>query len=177
MRDFALVLRALHFAADKHRDQRRKDVHASPYVNHPIHVAQILSEVGVEDPEILAAAILHDTVEDTETSLGELATEFGDRVSRIVAEVTDDKSFPKQERKRLQIEHAPELSDEASLVKVADKISNVTDVISNPPPDWNDERRKEYVEWARAVVGKCRVVNQELTDRFLLIAAKEKADV
>jgi guanosine-3',5'-bis(diphosphate) 3'-pyrophosphohydrolase len=94
-----------------------------------------------------------------------------------VAEVTDDKSLPKQERKRLQIEHAPELSEEAALVKVADKISNVTDVISNPPPDWDDERRKEYVEWARAVVGKCRVVNQRLTDRFFLIAVKETSDV
>jgi guanosine-3',5'-bis(diphosphate) 3'-pyrophosphohydrolase len=177
MTDTSILLKALHFAADKHRDHRRKDVHASPYINHPIHVAQILSEVGVEDPEILAAAILHDTVEDTETSLGELASEFGDRVSRIVAEVTDDKSLPKQERKRLQIEHAPELSDEAALVKVADKISNVTDVINNPPPDWDDERRKEYVQWARAVVGKCRVVNKELTDRFLLIASKENADV
>ena len=172
MKGFELVLRALHFAADKHRDHRRKDIHASPYINHPIHVAQILSEVGVEDPEILAAATLHDTVEDTETSLGELAKEFGDRVSRIVAEVTDDKSLPKQERKRLQIEHAPELSGEAAQVKVADKISNVTDVISNPPPDWDDERRKEYVEWARAVVEKCPVVNQVLTDRFRQVAGQ-----
>ena len=177
MGNYALVLRALHFAADKHRDHRRKDVHASPYINHPIHVAQILSEEGVDDQEILAAAILHDTVEDTETSLGELASEFGDRVSRIVAEVTDDKSLPKQERKRLQIEHAPELSGEAALVKVADKISNVTDVIKNPPPDWDDERRKEYVEWARTVVGKCRVVNQELTDRFSQTMAAENAGI
>lgn len=177
MENIAFVLRALHFAADKHRDHRRKDVHTSPYINHPIHVAQILSEEGVEDPEVLAAAILHDTVEDTETSLGELVSGFGDRVSRIVAEVTDDKSLPKQERKRLQIEHAPDLSNEAALVKVADKISNVADVVSNPPPDWDEDRRKEYVEWARAVVEKCPIVSQRLAERFWLVADVENAVV
>ena len=164
-----ILLKALHFAADKHRDHRRKDVHASPYINHPIHVAQILSEVGIEDPETLAAAVLHDTVEDTETTLGELAKEFGDRVSRIVAEVTDDKTLSKDDRKRLQIEHAPELSEEAALVKVADKISNVSDVIDNPPDGWNDKRRKEYVEWARAVVEACPVVNDSLLENFLQV--------
>jgi (p)ppGpp synthase/HD superfamily hydrolase len=177
MGDYALVLRALHFAADKHRDHRRKDIHASPYINHPIYVAQILSEVGIENPDILAAAILHDTVEDTETSLGELALEFGERTARIVAEVTDNKSLPKEKRKCLQIEHAPELSDEAALVKVADKISNVKDVISNPPDGWDEERRKQYVEWASSVVGKCQVKNQALTDRFWQTVAAEDPGV
>ncbi len=164
--DTSILLKALHFAADRHRDHRRKDVHASPYINHPIHVAQILAEVGIQDPETLAAAVLHDTVEDTETSLGELAVEFGDRVARIVSEVTDDKTLSKDERKRLQIEHAPDLSEEAALVKVADKISNVTDVLENPPDGWDDKRRKDYVEWARAVVDKCPVVKRSLTERF-----------
>lgn len=177
MENFALVLRALHFAADKHRDHRRKDIHASPYINHPIYVAQILSEVGIEDPEVLAGAILHDTVEDTETSLGELALEFGDRVARIVAEVTDDKTLPREERKRLQIEHAPELSDEAALVKVADKISNVEDVLENPPDGWDEARRKQYVEWASAVVDNCPVKNQALTDRFWQTVGAQDAGV
>jgi len=178
MSDVSILLKALHFAADKHRDQRRKDVNTSPYINHPIGVAQILSEVGgVDDPEILAAAILHDTVEDTETSLAELSREFGDRVARIVSEVTDDKSLSKADRKKRQIEHAPELSEEGALVKVADKISNVTDVSNNPPSGWDINRRMEYLDWAERVVGKCPVVNTPLLAKFELMLASGRSAV
>ncbi len=167
MNDISILLKAIHFAAGKHRDQRRKDVNSSPYINHPIHVAQILSEVGgIDDPEILAAAVLHDTVEDTETTPSELEQEFGERVARIVGEVTDDKSLPKNERKRLQIEHAAELSEEAALVKIADKISNVSDVIDNPPPDWGCIRRTEYLNWSEEVVTNSPRVNDRLIEYF-----------
>jgi guanosine-3',5'-bis(diphosphate) 3'-pyrophosphohydrolase len=177
MNDVSILLKAIHFAADKHRDQRRKDVNASPYINHPIHVAQILSEVGVDDPEILAAAVLHDTVEDTETSLAELVREFGDRVARIVSEVTDDKSLSKADRKRLQIEHALELSEEGALVKIADKISNVADVSNNPPSDWDQSRRIEYLDWAERVVKNCPVVSMPLLEQFDLTLDLAKSAV
>lgn len=167
MNEVTVLLKALHFAADKHRDQRRKDVHAAPYINHPIQVAQILAETGgVVDTEILAAAILHDTVEDTETSLSELEQFFGERIARIVGEVTDDKTLSKTERQHLQIEHARHLSKEGALVKIADKISNVQDVANHPPEGWDDNRRREYLNWARQVVSNCPMVSDSLDRSF-----------
>jgi guanosine-3',5'-bis(diphosphate) 3'-pyrophosphohydrolase len=161
------LLKALHFAADKHRDQRRKDVHASPYINHPIQVAQILAETGgVEDIEVLMAAILHDTVEDTETTLSELEQVFGARVARIVGEVTDDTGLPKAERKRLQIEHAREISGEGALVKIADKTANIQDIATNPPAGWDAARRQQYLAWAEQVVASCPPVNGALEANF-----------
>jgi guanosine-3',5'-bis(diphosphate) 3'-pyrophosphohydrolase len=155
--DLALLLEALAFAAHKHRDQRRKDPEASPYINHPIALADVLvNEAGVTDVEVLAAALLHDTVEDTATTADEVAREFGPRVGRIVAEVTDDKRLPKAERKRAQIEHASSLSPEAKLVKLADKICNLRDVAERAPAGWSLERRREYFDWAKRVVDRLR---------------------
>jgi len=167
MGDKLLLLEAMHFAADKHRDQRRKDINASPYINHPIEVAQVLAKTGkVNDPDILAAAVLHDTVEDTETTLAELEVSFGARIARIVGEVTDDKTLSKEERKRLQIEHARGLSPEAVLVKLADKIANIRDIGINPPQGWDDKRRKEYLRWAAEVVNNCPKGNFALEALF-----------
>jgi guanosine-3',5'-bis(diphosphate) 3'-pyrophosphohydrolase len=154
------ILRALHFAAAKHRDQRRKDVEASPYINHPIEVAELLArQAGVTDPVTLQAAILHDTIEDTNTTGQELEDAFGPEVRRVVEEVTDDKSLDKSERKRLQIDHAPQLSNRARHVKIADKISNVRGVTLTPPAGWSLQRRKEYLDWTERVVAGCRGTN------------------
>ena len=125
----SIILAASAFAAHKHRDQRRKGADASPYINHPIAVANVLAnEGGITDDTVLAAALLHDTIEDTDTTVGELQAQFGPDVAAIVVEVTDDKSLPKQDRKRLQIEHAATLSNQAKLVKLADKTCNVRDM-------------------------------------------------
>ena len=159
----AALLKALHFAADKHRDQRRKDVEASPYINHPIEVAELLVRVGrVQDVVTLQAAILHDTLEDTKTTPDELDATFGTHVRRVVEEVTDDKRLPKLERKRLQIEHAPHLSSHAKHVKLADKISNVRAVTQTPPAKWPLARRQEYLDWTEQVVAGLRGCNAEL---------------
>ena len=161
------LLKALAFAARKHRDQRRKDPEASPYINHPIALADILwNEAGVEDPAVICAAVLHDTVEDTETTHEELAAAFGERIAGIVAEVTDDKALPKAERKRLQIEHAAQLSPAARLVKLADKICNLRDVAERPPPSWDLARRREYFDWAKRVVDNLRGINPPLERAF-----------
>src|ERR1043165_7116680 len=105
--ELALLLKALTFAARKHRDQRRKDARASPYINHPIALADVLvNEAGVTDVEVLCAALLHDTIEDTETTPGELEREFGRDIADIVAELTDNKMLRKRTRKRMQIAHA-----------------------------------------------------------------------
>ena len=162
-----LILKAAHFAAQKHTDQRRKDEDASPYINHPISVAKIISEIGnVEDPEVLAAALLHDTIEDTKTTPEELIDNFGERVCSLVQEVTDDKSLPKMERKQRQIEHAKEISEGAALIKLGDKISNVTDITNTPPIDWDSNRRLEYFEWAEKVINNCPKVNTSLEKYF-----------
>lgn len=172
-----LVLQAAHFAADKHRDQRRKGVRNTPYINHPLEVAERLARVAdIEDPGILAAAILHDTIEDTETSEAELRALFGAKIASLVSELSDDKGLSWQERKRLEIEHAAEISDIAKLIKLSDKTSNVADTVSNPPGEWTLSRRRDYLEFARLVAEGCRGVSKALDDEFarVLKAAKAK---
>jgi guanosine-3',5'-bis(diphosphate) 3'-pyrophosphohydrolase len=161
------LLKALTFAAHKHKDQRRKDPDASPYINHPISLANILCNEGhVTDTDVICGALLHDTIEDTETSEQELIDEFGLTISDIVMEVTDDKTLPGPERKRLQVEHAAHASDKAKLVKLADKIANLRDLASNPPEHWSLERRQRYFDWAKEVIDQVRGVHPVLEDIF-----------
>jgi (p)ppGpp synthase/HD superfamily hydrolase len=167
------LLQALQFAADKHRDQRRKGAESSPYINHLIEVAEILARVGgITDVVTLQAAILHDTLEDTQTTLEELEDAFGPEVRSIVEEVTDDKRLLKTERKRLQIEHAPYLSTRAKLVKLADKISNVRSIVQTPPAEWSLERKREYLDWSAQVVEGCRGCNLALERAYDEILAE-----
>ncbi|MBI3186752.1 MAG: bifunctional (p)ppGpp synthetase/guanosine-3',5'-bis(diphosphate) 3'-pyrophosphohydrolase [Gammaproteobacteria bacterium] len=167
MTDLKLIMQALSFAAHKHRDQRRKDVDASPYINHPISLASILiNEGGVTDVNVICAALLHDTIEDTDTTPEELEQAFGFAIKTIVMEVTDDKLLPKVDRKRLQIEHAAHVSPQAKLVKLADKTSNLRDVAVNPPENWSLQRRQEYFDWAKQVIDQLRGVHPQLEALF-----------
>ena len=160
-------VKAVAFAADKHRNQRRKDADASPYINHPIALANVLAnEGGVDDATVLCAAVLHDTIEDTETTADEIRALFGPKVAAVVLEVTDDKSLEKQVRKQRQVEHAPHISTEAKLVKLADKISNLRDILASPPADWSVERKQTYFEWAARVVAGLRGVHPGLESVF-----------
>ena len=169
-------VKALAFAADKHRGQKRKGVDASPYINHPIALADVLvNEGGVTDLTVLCAAILHDTVEDTQTTPQELAERFGEQVAGIVMEVTDDKSLDKAVRKRLQIEHAPHLSHEARLVKLADKICNLRDMLASPPAGWPTARKQEYFDWAAGVVAGMCGAHPGLEARFDAVLARRDA--
>lgn len=167
MRDAARLLAALHFSAERHRDQRRKGASRAPYINHPIEVASVLAGVGgVEDLDTLLAAILHDTIEDTATTGAELEARFGPVVRGLVEEVTDDKRLPKEERKRRQIAQAAHASAGAKQIKLADKICNVRDVANHPPAKWDLARRREYFEWAKAVVDRMRGAHPALERRF-----------
>ena len=167
MKDIPKILIAATFAADKHKQQRRKGSDADPYINHPLEVARILAEVGeVDDNDMIIAGLLHDTVEDTETTFEDIERKFGERIAGFVRELTDDKSLPKAERKRLQVEHAPHMTHEAKQIKLADKISNIRDVTSNPPADWSVERRREYIEWGERVVAGLRGSNPKLEKMF-----------
>ena len=174
MSAIAVILEAARFAAQKHRDQRRKGPEATPYINHPLDVAHTLASVAdVEDPLVLCAAILHDTIEDTTATEAELRQRFGDAVTDIVMECTDDKSLPKEVRKRLQVEHAGQKSPEAALVKISDKIHNLQDLLTSPPQSWPIERIREYFEWSRAVVDGLRGVNAPLEAVFDSLYARK----
>jgi len=170
-----LILKAVRFAAEKHIDQRRKDSKSSPYINHPIQVAETLWEVGdIRDLTLLVASILHDTVEDTGTKPEEIGAEFGEDVLALVLEVTDDKSLPKHVRKQLQVENAPHKTHNAKLLKLADKICNVNDILLSPPADWSLERMQEYLLWTEKVVAGLRGVNAQLENHYDALLAKGK---
>ena len=165
--DISLVTKAMEFAADKHRGQSRKDEKNTPYINHPISLAHLLSDVGeITDANVIAAALLHDTVEDTDATIDEIGDVFGNKIMNIVREVTDDKSLPSPERKRLQIENAAHISHEAKLVKLADKICNLQDMILRPPVKWTLERKCEYFDWSKEVIDRLRGTNSKLENLF-----------
>jgi (p)ppGpp synthase/HD superfamily hydrolase len=170
------LARAYHFAAARHVNQRRKGEAAEPYMNHLTEVAELVAQATCgSDPEVIIAAVLHDTVEDTEATLEELEVHFGQRVAGLVAEVTDDKSLPKQIRKDLQVEHASHASRGAQIIKLADKTSNLRALAFSPPTGWSDERRVEYVDWAGRVVDACRGADRGLAAEFDRAATSLKA--
>lgn len=157
---------AIDFAAKKHKDQRRKDAAKTPYINHPIEVMNLLAEAEITDIDTLCAAVLHDTVEDTATTPKEIEDLFGKNVATIVGECTDDKSLPKVQRKKLQIEHVKAASTAAKLVKMADKYSNLCDLQSNPPKSWGPDRVRGYAIWCHAVIVETKGVNEKLEKKL-----------
>jgi guanosine-3',5'-bis(diphosphate) 3'-pyrophosphohydrolase len=178
MSDTTILLHAAHFAARHHRRQKRKGSDGEPYINHPIAVADLIAGIGrVTDTVTLAAALLHDTVEDTDATIDDIGREFGAEIRGVVAELTDDKSLPSEERKRLQIVNAPNASRRAKIVKLADKSVNVADIARDPPPNWPVQRRREYVEWALLVVAGCRGANAALEKHFDAVAAMALAAI
>lgn len=168
MENLTDLMQALKFAADKHRDQRRKGAHKPPYINHLIEVTEQLARVGkISDPNILLAAALHDAVEDEVATVEEIEAKFGCRVREIVIELTDDKNLSKQERKQKQVEHALHLSLEAKQIKLSDKISNIREIGADPPADWDQQQKLDYVAWGEKVVNAgLRGVNADLEKLF-----------
>lgn len=174
MDGISLILKALAFAAGRHLTQFRKGADRAPYINHPIQVADLLANrAGEKDPVLISAAILHDVIEDTVDSIKEkeelisiINKEFGDEVLSLTLEVTDDKSLEKSERKRMQVVHAPSLSDRAKKLKIADKIMNLHDISTNPPEDWTLKRILEYHDWAEKVADGMRGVSPILEKIF-----------
>jgi len=174
MPDTSLILKALEFAAGRHRSQFRKGLDRTPYINHPIQVASLLAnEAGESDTALLVAAILHDVIEDTVDSVKErdelcsiISRMFGEEILQLTLEVTDDKTLDKSERKRLQVENASHKSVNAKKLKIADKIMNLRDIAENPPTEWTLERISAYFDWAENVVSGLRGVNKKLEDLF-----------
>jgi (p)ppGpp synthase/HD superfamily hydrolase len=162
-----IFARALDFAARKHAHQRRKGELAEPYINHLSDVARLLAAAtDGQDVTVVVAGLLHDTLEDTDTTFEELTKEFGQDVAALVSEVTDDKSLPRAERKRRQVERAPRASPRARMIKLADKTSNLHSLVTGPPKDWSAQRIREYIDWAGKVAAGCRGVNDYLEGEF-----------
>jgi guanosine-3',5'-bis(diphosphate) 3'-pyrophosphohydrolase len=167
MKSVQQVLDAAQYAAEKHAGQKRKGQAAEPYVNHLIEVAHLVSTVAPEqDTNLVISALLHDVIEDAGVSALELVERFGLDVADLVVELTDDKSLPKAERKRLQIEHAPNMSVRAQTIKLADKISNLRAILASPPADWDYERKRQYFEWGKRVVDALSQPNPVLKAEF-----------
>ena len=175
--EFDQLMDTIIFAANKHQDQVRKDADHSPYITHPLAVAKTIAKIGeVRDTLVYKAAILHDTIEDTNTTEEEIRQHFGEKVLQIVLEVTDDKSLEKLERKRRQVIHAPSLSYPARIVKLADKITNCLDILQSPPEGWTLQRRRDYIQWGADVIAQIRGTNPGLEAAFdqIITEAEEK---
>ncbi len=165
--ELGMIFKALRFSAEKHNDQRRRDSKSSPYINHPIQVAETLWNIGgVRDTAVLVAAILHDTIEDTDATPAEIRYEFGEEVLGLVLEVTDDKSLPKEVRKQMQVENSAKKSPKAKLIKLADKICNVYDLVHHPPANWSLSRKQEYLLWSEKVIKGLRGANKPLEAHY-----------
>jgi (p)ppGpp synthase/HD superfamily hydrolase len=166
-----MIAKAVDFAAQVHAGQRRKGEAAEPYFNHLAQVAHILASNGA-DSGLIAAGYLHDAIEDQGVSAEQIRLEFGHDVVDLVPQVTDDKTLPKSRRKELQIEHAPHMGRRAQMLKIADKISNLTGILESPPADWSVERRIEYANWAARVVDACRPGHPRMAKQFDVLRAR-----
>jgi guanosine-3',5'-bis(diphosphate) 3'-pyrophosphohydrolase len=171
--DLQRLVGALSFSATRHQDQRRKNARKTPYINHPIALLDVLvNEAGVNEKEALEGVLLHDTIEDTDTTEAELRERFGDATANVVVAMSDDKSLPKAERKRLQIVHAKDWSYPARLAEYADKICNMRDLTVEFPEGWTLERVREFFDWAKAVIDQIRGTHEKLDQLFDEVYAK-----
>lgn len=168
-----VIIDAVSFAAERHKNQIRKGLGKIPYINHPIQVAKLLSDFGEEEDELIISALLHDVIEDTtkdEKEIKELSNiilnKFGETVLLTVLEVSDNKLLPVEERKRLQVVHTPKLSDSAKKLKIADKICNILDIKNDPPVNWPKERKLKYLDWSKEVVSGAKGLNEKLDQYF-----------
>ncbi|KAI9294569.1 hypothetical protein K502DRAFT_316832 [Neoconidiobolus thromboides FSU 785] len=161
-----VIFKSLVFASEKHKKQKRLDKQGTPYINHPIGVANLLVESGITDEVIIQGAILHDTIEDTATTYKELVENFGQEVADVVMEVSDDGKLPKMERKRLQIENAKNLTVKAKHIRLADKLYNLTDICRCVPIGWTVARVQEYFVWAKNVIDGCSNTNAQIEDKL-----------
>ena len=173
MEKLGKIFKALEFAANRHKYQTRKGVGKIPYINHPVQVAKTLIDYGEDDTDFIVSALLHDVVEDTAQNesqvkdlSGKILKMFGENVLLTVLEVSDNKELPVDERKQLQIQMTPNLSDRAKKLKIADKICNIQDIINDPPEGWPEDRKIAYIHWAKQVVNGARGLNHEMDEYF-----------
>jgi (p)ppGpp synthase/HD superfamily hydrolase len=153
------LFEALEYASKLHKDQRRKGNGGSPYVNHLIEVASLLSRVAeVTDHEVIIAAILHDVLEDTEAREGDIFDRFGGTVLAYVKHVTDDKLLSLEKRRIAQLKSIENSSSQIQLIKLADHCSNIASL----PPSWDRARLESYISWSHSIAVHCYSASEEL---------------
>ena len=163
--DMDRLLLAIEYAAKKHAGQVRKDTAKSPYIIHPIGVTAMLWDIGnVRSVNVLTAGLLHDALEDTDATETEIEALFGPRVLYTVKEVTNDPTLKGDAIKQWQVDHAPTMSLDAQLVKLADRLYNVSDLTTSPPPSWSQEKVESYRDWGRKLLAALRGANQPLEE-------------
>ena len=171
------LINAINYATIAHNKQRRKNATKDPYINHPIEVMKILSDAGVDDVDILAAAVLHDTIEDTNVTAEGISQIFGENVAALVSDCSDDRTLSKIERKKYQIVHGYTISDGAKMIKLADKCSNVGGLFYDPPSSWTSEEIDGYIYWSISVFNSIRGVNPVLDNQFISLMNENNFDV
>lgn len=167
------LINAISLASTLHRDQKRLDTNATPYINHPIAVAKLLFEAGIHDEDILCSALLHDVVEDCAISISDIGNMFNDCIAQIVDDVTDPVGLDGEDRKLAQIQKVKNISYAGKLIKVADKICNIRDVLDSPP-NWSIEKKLKYFEFAQAVFNSANIDNPYLIEIFLNLMKKKQ---
>lgn len=170
------LMEALLFSAHEHRKTRRKD-QITPYINHPLAVVYKLIEHGIRDEQLLCAAAMHDLIENEHTDPAEIEARFGPDVLEIVLEVTDNQLLSKSDRRRLQVDKSHALSGRAKLLKMADKICNMSDLLNNPPPGWDVRLIRSYAEWSAECMsgyrtGECPTLEKEFDDTVSAVLAR-----
>ncbi len=161
--DVEKILKGVEFAADKHRLQTRKNKEKTPYIAHPIGVAENLMKTGnVRDASMIIGALLHDTLEDTQTTFSEIEKAFGKDVANYVKELSCDKGLTHSEKNRRQVIEASHKSAGAAQIKLADKLANLSELTHNPPSSWTQERVDQYYEWAQSVIDRLPAANPAL---------------
>lgn len=166
--EMAKIVRAAYFAGEKHKDQRRSDKEETPYINHPLELASILVDEGyVDDVNVICAALLHDTIEDTETTFEELESIFGPVVTNIVREVSNDMTLSSTERRIRETENIPGLSHPAKLVKLADKIANIRDISTMPPVGWTLAKKEAYFDFSLSIAERAKDASPLLYEVFV----------
>ena len=161
-----MILKALNFAREKHEGQFRKDEFQRPYIVHPVGVYGLLFNAGIENEDVLCAALLHDTIEDTNTTFDELAIEFNIEVAGLVGEVTNNPAISKAKQKLMQLEDAPYMTNGARLVRFADKINNLNDIAEFPPVGWDKAKKDRYVEFCKELIPLLNIDNEYLNKKF-----------
>ncbi|MBN2441403.1 MAG: bifunctional (p)ppGpp synthetase/guanosine-3',5'-bis(diphosphate) 3'-pyrophosphohydrolase [Spirochaetales bacterium] len=170
MNNADIVFKALHLAAIQHSRQKRK-ADDSPYINHITEILHLLTAIGsIDDPEILAAAALHDVLEDTDLSSEIIQKQFGNKILSIVLELTDDKTKTLEERRNYIIDTIAGKSKEAQKIKIADFISNVRTL----PPDWSKEKIQGYIDWIDMAARQCKDINLPLEEMLRTLLKEQR---
>jgi len=135
-----LIAKARQFATKAHEGQTRKYGDEPPYITHPEVVAEMVYNVPDSTAKMVAAAWLHDVVEDTDITIEEINREFGDSIGTLVEELTNPSkkypNFKRHERKRIDRDHTKTISNEAKTIKLADRIHNLTGILAEAPEDF-----------------------------------------